>query len=111
MSRVIVVTTRVDTDAELRRLRRSGARYVIVRPPHVIDADAWRGKRVLVPRGLTDAACVTIDDLARATLEAVRDRARTYRPLARAIGSGCIRLAVSRGADQPMGSVHFELPL
>lgn len=74
VSRVIVVTTRVDTDAELRRLRRSGARYVIVRPPHVIDAEAWRGKRVLVPRRHAEAPFVTIDELATATVAAIRER-------------------------------------
>lgn len=74
VSRVIVVTTRVDTDAELRRLRRSGARYVIVRPPLVIDGEAWRGKRVLVPRTHAETPFVTIDDLAKATVAAIRDR-------------------------------------
>lgn len=74
VSRVIVVTTRVDTDSELRRLRRSGARYVILRPPTVIDVDALRGKRVLVPTTACDAAFVTIDDLGRAVGDAVRDR-------------------------------------
>jgi hypothetical protein len=74
VSRVIVVTTRVDTDSELRRLRRSGARYVIIRPPNVIDADALRGKRVLVPRTARDAPFVTIDDLVRAVGDVVRDR-------------------------------------
>lgn len=73
VSRVIVVTTRVDTDDELRRLRRSGARYVILRPPNVIDADALRGKRVLVPRTACDAPFVTMDDLVRAIGDAVRD--------------------------------------
>ena len=74
VSRVLVVTTRVDTDSELRRLRRSGARYVIIRPPTVIDVDALRGKRVLVPRTACDAAFVTMDDLVRAVGDAVRDR-------------------------------------
>ena len=74
VSRVIVVTTRVDTGGELRRLRRSGARYVIVRPPHVIDAEGWRGKRVLVPRTHAEAPFVTVDDLANATVAAIRDR-------------------------------------
>ncbi len=74
VSRVIVVTRRVDTDGELRRLRRSGARYVIVRPPQVVDAGALRGKRVLVPRALADASFVTIDELACAVVDAVRDR-------------------------------------
>lgn len=74
VSRVIVVTTRVDTDGELRRLRRSGARYVIVRPPDVIDVDALKGKRVLVPKPRVDAPFVTVDDLVRAIGDAVRDR-------------------------------------
>lgn len=73
VSRVIVVTTRVDTDRELRRLRRSGARYVIVRPPDVIEIDAVCGKRVLVSRSLADSAFVTLDELARAVADAVRD--------------------------------------
>jgi len=74
VSRVLVVTTRVDTDDELRRLRRSGARYVIIRPPTVIDVDALRGKRVLVPRTARDAPFVTMDDLVHAIGDAVRDR-------------------------------------
>jgi hypothetical protein len=73
VSRVIVVTTRVDTDAELRRLRRSGARYVIVRPPHVVDVEALRGKRVLVPRTTADTPFVTVDALVEAVIAAVRD--------------------------------------
>ncbi|HEX7842330.1 MAG TPA: hypothetical protein VF469_32885 [Kofleriaceae bacterium] len=74
MSRVIVVTTRVDTDGELRRLQKSGARYVIVRPPHVVDVEALRGKRVLVPRVVAEAPFVTAGDLVRAEVDAVRDR-------------------------------------
>lgn len=74
VSRVLVVTTRVDTDDELRRLRRSGARYVIIRPPNVIDVDALRGKRVLVPRTTRDAPFVTVDDLVHAIGDVVRDR-------------------------------------
>jgi hypothetical protein len=73
VSRVIVVTTRVDTDSELRRLRRSGARYVIIRPPTVIDVDALRGKRVLVPTTACEAAFVTLDELVRTVGDAVRD--------------------------------------
>lgn len=73
VSRVLVVTTRVDTDDELRRLRRSGARYVIIRPPTVIDVDALRGKRVLVPRTARDAPFVTMEDLVRVIGDAVRD--------------------------------------
>ena len=74
VSRVIVVTTRVDTDRELRRLRSSGARYVIIRPPNVIDVEAMRGKRVLVPRPDVDAPFVTLDELAHSVAGAVRDR-------------------------------------
>lgn len=74
VSRVLVVTTRVDTDDELRRLRRSGARYVIIRPPNVIDVDALRGKRVLVPRTARDVPFVTVDGLVQAIGDAVRDR-------------------------------------
>jgi hypothetical protein len=71
--RVIVVTSRDDTDGELRRLRRSGARYVIVRARAVVDAQALRGKRVLVPRELASAPFVTEADLARAAVDAIRD--------------------------------------
>lgn len=73
VSRVIVATTRVDADDELRRLRRSGARYVIVRPPHLVDPDQLRGKRVLVPRDVAGASFITTDDLVTALVSAIRD--------------------------------------
>lgn len=66
LSRVIIVTSRRNDDDDLRRLRRSGARYVIVRPPPVVDVEALRGKRVLVPRDAADAELVTLDDLVKA---------------------------------------------
>lgn len=73
VSRVVVVTTRVDTDDELRRLRRSGARYVIVRPPNVVDPDELRGKKLLVPRDAADAPFITTNDLVTAIVDAIRD--------------------------------------
>lgn len=73
VSRVVVVTNRVDTDGELRRLRRSGARYVIVRPPLVLDGEALRGKRMLVPRELAAVPLVSTDDLIRAITDVLRD--------------------------------------
>src|SRR5512140_183865 len=75
VSRVVVVTNRVDTDGELRRLRKSGARYVIVRPPLVLDGEALRGKRMLVPRDLATVPLVSIDDLIRAITDVLRDGA------------------------------------
>lgn len=64
VSRVIVVTHRVDGDGDLRRLRQSGARYVIARAPQVIDADALGGRSLLVPRDLETTPLITLDDLA-----------------------------------------------
>lgn len=73
VSRVIVATTRVDTDDELRRLRRSGARYVIVRPPALVDPDELRGRRLLVPRDAADAPFVTTVDFMAALASAIRN--------------------------------------
>jgi hypothetical protein len=73
VSRVIVVTTRLDTDDELRRLRRSGARYVIVRPPAIVDPDELRGRRLLVPRDTADAPFVTTGELIAALARAICD--------------------------------------
>ena len=75
VSRVIVATTRVDTDDELRRLRRSGARYVIVRPPAIVDPDELRGRRLLVPRDRAQAPFVTTADVVSAVVSAIRDPA------------------------------------
>jgi hypothetical protein len=47
---------------------------VIVRPPRVVDVEALRGKRVLVPRALAGASFVTLDELVRVVVDAVRDR-------------------------------------
>lgn len=63
VSRVLVVTQRPDTDEELRRLRQSGARYVILRPPVVVDTEPLRGRRVLVPRDVVNQPLVTMTDL------------------------------------------------
>lgn len=76
VSRVLVVTTRVDTDGDLRRVRRSGARYVIVRPPPIVDAEALRGKRVLVPRTVAERPLVLEDDAVRAIVDVLRDGSR-----------------------------------
>jgi hypothetical protein len=73
VSRVVVVTTRPDADADLRRLRRSGARYVIVRSPLLIEAEPLRGKRLLVPRELADMPMATPGDVAAAVLGVLRD--------------------------------------
>lgn len=73
VSRVIVVTHREDTDGDLRRLRQSGARYVIVRLPQVIDVEALRGKRVLVPRALEAAPLATTDDVVRVVTGVLRN--------------------------------------
>lgn len=63
VSRVIVVTNRADTDGDLRRLRRSGARYVIARAPLLLDHDALRRRALLVPRDLATTHLITPDDL------------------------------------------------
>ena len=73
VSRVIVATDRADADDELRRLRRSGARYVIVRPPCIVDASELRGKRVLVPRDAAAEPFITVDDLAALLASTIRD--------------------------------------
>jgi hypothetical protein len=73
VSRVIVATFRPDADDDLRRLRRSGARYVIVRPPDLVDAAELRGKRVLVPRDVAAAPFTTLEDLIAALVGAIRD--------------------------------------
>jgi hypothetical protein len=75
VSRVIIVTPRVDADGSLRRLRQSGARYVILRPPPLVDVEALRGKRVLVPRDAAEQPLVTLDDLVRAIRDVVADDA------------------------------------
>jgi len=66
--------THEDTDGELRRLRKSGARHVIVRPLHVVDVEVLRDKRVLVPRAVADAPFVTADDVVRSAVDVIRDR-------------------------------------
>jgi hypothetical protein len=63
VSRVIIVTNRVDADGDLRRLRRSGARYVIVRAPLILDHEMLRSKSLLVPRDLATTPLVTLDDV------------------------------------------------
>jgi hypothetical protein len=75
VSRVIIVTPRGDADGGLRRLRQSGARYVILRPPPLVDVEALRGKRVLVPRDAVALPLVTIDDLVRAIRDVIADEA------------------------------------
>jgi hypothetical protein len=65
------VTPRADTDGDLRRLRQSGARYVIIRPPIVIDAEPLRGRRVLVPRDVADQPLVTMTDLVTCVCETI----------------------------------------
>jgi hypothetical protein len=63
VSRVIIVTNRADTDGDLRRLRRSGARYVIIRAPMILDPEALRSRALLVPRELATIPLITPDDL------------------------------------------------
>jgi hypothetical protein len=63
VSRVIIVTNRADTDGDLRRLRRSGARYVIVRAPTILDCEALRSRALLVPRDLATTPLITPDDV------------------------------------------------
>jgi hypothetical protein len=48
---------------------------VILRPPPLVDVEALRGKRVLVPRDAVALPLVTIDDLVRAIRDVIADEA------------------------------------
>lgn len=74
VGRVIVVTAREDSDLELCKLRRSGARYVIIRTPLVLDPARLAGKQLLVPRDRAGTPIALLDDVVKTIADAIADR-------------------------------------
>jgi hypothetical protein len=79
VSRLILVTSRGDTDPELRRVRASGVPYLVIRPAPLVDAGggwhALRGRSVLIPQELAHAAAgaLPIEELVAAIAAALED--------------------------------------
>jgi len=77
--RILLVTGRDDLDDDLRRLRRSGAPYLVLRPPPLLEIDPVRaaveGRRILVPEEVARLASTSlpVDALVEAIRAALAD--------------------------------------
>jgi hypothetical protein len=115
-SRLLLVTGRRSEDEAMRAMRRSGVPYVRLHVPAFIDlaaglSERLRTGRVIVPPEMLDAArgAVTVDDIASAVLDVVRDPELAGRavPVIPAGGQDVLlRLLAGAGARPVTGRVR-----